>query len=253
MQDGNDLTPQMIDHINDRDSGTPANIFQADFPLELLHSMNLLPCGYHRYYYMKQAMLDHAIQDFKEGGTRAEQVKQTEHELFEIYKNTELHVKPPQLSKRGGAYYSDAACECIRAIYGNKKIHMVVSTQNNGAIPCLADDSIVEVSSIISANGAQPLAWGKLPPAEKGWIQMMKAMEECTIQAALTGDYGLALEAFVLNPLVENNQDTQWVLDELLVAHEKYLPQFHDKIQELKARGIHFDDPVVMDLMVNGH
>ena len=202
-QDGNDLTPRMIDHINDRDSGTPANIFQADFPLELLHSMNLLPCGYHRYYYMKQAMLDHAIQDFKEGGTRAEQVKQTEHELFELYKNTELHVKPPQLSKRDGAYYSDAACECIRAIYGNKKIHMVVSTQNNGAIPCLADDSIVEVSSIISANGAQPLAWGKLPPAEKGWLQMMKAMEECTIQAALTGDYGLALEAFVLNPLVE--------------------------------------------------
>lgn len=252
-QDGNDLTPRMIDHINDRDSGTPANIFQADFPLELLHSMNMLPCGYHRYYYLKQAMLEHAIQEFKEGGTRAEQVKQTEHELFEIYKNTELHVKPPQLSKRGGAYYSDAACECIRAIYGNKKIHMVVSTQNNGAIPCLADDSIVEVSSIISANGAQPLAWGKLPPAEKGWLQMMKAMEECTIQAALTGDYGLALEAFVLNPLVENNQDTQRVLDELLVAHEKYLPQFHDTIQELKAKGIHFDDPVVMDLMVNGH
>lgn len=49
---------------------------------------------------------------------------------------------------------------------------------------------------------------------------MMKAMEECTIQAALTGDYGMALEAFVLNPLVENNKDTQRVLDELLVAHE---------------------------------
>ena len=52
---------------------------------------------------------------------------------------------------------------------------------------------------------------------------------------------------------MENNQETQRVLDELLVAHEKYLPQFHDKIQELKARGIHSDDPVVMDLMVHGH
>ena len=215
--------------------------------------MNLLPCGYHRYYYLKQAMLDHALEEFRAGGTRAEQMKQTEHKLFEIYKNTELHVKPPQLSKRGGTYYSDAACECIRAIYGNKKIHMVVSTQNNGAIPCLDDDSIVEVSSVISATGAQPLAWGTLPPAEKGWLQMMKAMEECTIQAALTGDYGLALEAFVLNPLVENNGETQRVLDELLVAHEKYLPQFQDKIQELKARGVHCDDPVVMELMRTGH
>lgn len=250
---GNDLTPELIDHINDRDSGVPANIFSVDFNTELLHSMNLLPCGYHRYYYMKEAMLDHAMEDFRTNGTRGEKVKVTEKELFELYKNPDLHEKPEQLSKRGGAYYSDAACECIAAIYNNKKIHMVVSTQNNGAIPCLDDDSIVEVSSIISATGAQPLAWGKLPPAEKGWLQMMKAMEECTIQAAITGDYGLALEAFYLNPMVENNQYTQRVLDELLVAHEKYLPLFHDKIQELKAAGVHTEDPVVEDLMVNGH
>ncbi len=251
-ENGKDLTPELIEHINEKNGGTPANIYQAEFPMELLRSMNLLPCGYHRYYYVKQTMLDHALEEFREGGTRAEQMKQTEKELFELYKNTELHTKPEQLSKRGGAYYSDAACECIRAIYANQKIHMVVSTQNNGAISCLDDDSIVEVSSIISAAGAQPMAFGKLPPAEKGWLQMMKAMEECTIQAALTGDYGMALEAFVLNPLVENNKDTQRVLDELLVAHEKYLPQFSEKIQELKAAGVHTEDPVVEDLMKHG-
>lgn len=252
-KDGTDLTPELIEHINEKNGGTPANIYQAEFPLELLHSMNLLPCGYHRYYYMKQAMLEHAIEEFNEVGTRAEQMKQTEKELFEIYKNTELHEKPEQLSKRGGAYYSDAACECIRAIYGNKKIHMVVSTQNNGAISFLDDDSIVEVSSIISSTGAQPMVWGEMPSAEKGWLQMMKAMEECTIQAALTGDYGLTLEAFVLNPLVENNQNTKRLLDEMLVAHEKYLPQFKTKIEELKANGVYTNDPVVIDLMKNGH
>ena len=217
------------------------------------HSMNMVPCGYHRYYYMKQAMLEHAIEEFNEGGTRAEQMKQVEHELFEIYKSMKLLRKPETTGKRGGAYYSDAACECIRAIYANKKIHMVVSTQNNGAISCLDDDSIVEVSSIISATGAQPMAFGKLPSAEKGWLQMMKAMEECTIEAALTGDYGKALEAFVLNPLVENNENTTKVLDELLVAHAKYLPQFKEKIEELKAKGVHSTDPVVMDLMEHGH
>ena len=50
---------------------------------------------------------------------------------------------------------------------------MVVSTQNNGAISCLDDDSIVAVSSLISATGAQPMAFGKLTSAEKGWLQMM--------------------------------------------------------------------------------
>ena len=251
-ENGKDMTPILIDHINEKNNGTPANIYQAEFPLELLHSMNMVPCGYHRYYYMKQAMLEHAIEEFKEGGCRAEQMKQTEKELFEIYKNTELHEKPEQLGKRGGAYYSDAACECICAIYNNKKIHMVVSTQNNGAISCLADDSIVEVSCIVSATGAQPLVWGEMPPAEKGWLQMMKAMEECTIQAALTGDYGMALETFVLNPLVENNENTKRLLDEMLVAHGKYLPQFQSKIEELKKEGVYTNDPVVMDLMENG-
>ena len=74
----------------------------------------------------------------------------------------------------------------------------------------------------------------------------MKAMEECTIEAALTGDYGKALEAFVLNPLVENNENTTKVLDELLVAHAKYLPQFKEKIEELKAKGVHSTDPVAV-------
>ena len=250
--DGTDLTPRLIDKINDENGGTPKNIYKAEFPLDLLHSMNLLPCGYHKYYYMKQTMLEHSMDDFNKCGTRAEQMKAVEKELFEVYKDAKLHEKPKQLEKRGGTHYSDAACECICAIYGNKKIHMVVSTENKGAIPCLDDDSIVEVSSIISSVGAQPIACGKLPAAEKGWLQMMKAMEECTIEAALTGNYGLALEAFMLNPMVENNEKTQLVLDEMLVAHAKYLPQFEEKIQELKARGIHSKDSVVMDLMVNG-
>ena len=81
----------------------------------------------------------------------------------------------------------------------------------------------------------------------------MKAMEECVIEAAITGNYGLALAAFEMNPQVEHGAVAQTVLDELLVAHEKYLPQFKDKIAELKAKGVASKDPVVMDLMVHGH
>ena len=43
------------------------------------------------------------------------------------------------------------------------------------------------------------------------------------------------------------------LIDELLVAHAKYLPQFKEKIEELKAKGVHSTDPVVMDLMEHGH
>lgn len=250
---GNDLTPELIEHINEENGGTPKNIYQAEFPLPLLKTMNLLPCGYHRYYYMQREMLDHSVQEFNRCGTRSEVMKQTEAELFEIYKDTSLHEKPVQLEKRGGAYYSDAACECISAVYNDKKIQMVVSTENKGAIPCLEEDSIVEVTSVISARGAQPVAWGRMEPAQKGWLQLMKAMEECTINAALSGDYGQALEAFTINPLVENGAEAKKVLDELFVAHEKYLPQFKKAICELKEQGVRLTDSVVADLMENGH
>ena len=74
-------------------------------------------------------------------------------------------------------------------------------------------------------------------------------MEECTIEAAITGDYGLALEAFYLNPMVENGTQTQRVLDELLVAHERYLPQFAGKIAELKAAGVTVGDATAAKLV----
>lgn len=246
---GNEVTNQMIEHINEPNGGTPKNIYQAPFPMELLRTMNLLPCGYHRYYYMAKPMLIHSLEEFSNHGTRAEQMKQVEKELFELYKNPQLNMKPAQLEKRGGAYYSEAACECINAIYNDKQITMVVSTKNKGAIPCLDEDSVVEVSSIISAQGAQPIAWGKMRSAEKGWLQVMKASEECIIDAALSGEYGVAMEAFMLNPLIENGEEAITTLNELLVAHECYLPQFHDKIKMLKKEGVKTNDEVVERLM----
>ena len=251
---GNDLTDKIIDNMyKDVDDGTPANIHDVKFLKDHMKQIQLIPCGYHRYYYMHDEMLKHGLEEFNTIGTRAQQVKQTEAELFELYKDPKLNYKPEQLTKRGGTHYSDAACECISSIYNDKRRHMVVSTQNNGAIADLPYDCIVEISSIIGGDGAMPLTWGKFNPSERGWVQIMKAMEECVIEAAITGNYGLALAAFEMNPQVEHGQVAQTVLDELLVAHKKYLPQFADKIAELEAKGVASKDPVVMDLMVNGH
>ena len=249
---GKERTHEIIDHLNDEENGVPANIANCEFPLELLHSMGMMPCGYHQYYYMHEQMLEHALEDFEKHASRAEQVKQTEAELFELYRDPALDHKPEQLAKRGGAHYSDAACETICSIYNDSKHHMVVSCQNRGALPDLPYDSIVEVSALIGATGAEPIAWGPMPAQERGWLQMMKAMEECVIGAAVSGDYGLALEAFYLNPMVENGEHIQRVLDELLVAHERYLPQFADKIAELKAAGVKPTDEVVVDLCARG-
>lgn len=248
-ENDNDVTPLIIEKMYSDDVGIPANIHDMPFFREQLDSMNLIPCGYHRYYYRQEEMLAHLIEEYNsEKGTRAQQVKQTEEELFELYKDINLSEKPEQLAKRGGAHYSDAACETIASIYANKLTHVVVSTKNNGAVPDLPNDCVVEVSAYIGSSGARTVAFGPLNAPERGWLQVMKNMELTVEEAAVTGDYGLALQAFILNPQVPSGATAKRVLDELLVAHKKYLPQFASKIAELEAEGVTVKDEIARNL-----
>ena len=255
-KDGKEVTMDLIDAMLEGkdDTSVPANIHDIPYFKDQLYAMKMIPCGYHRYYYRQEEMLAHLIEEYKDPniGTRAQQVKKTEEELFELYKDPNLNTKPEQLAARGGAHYSDAACETIASIYNNKNTHIVVSTKNNGAVPDLDDDCVVEVSSFVGAHGALPIAFGKLEPAERGWLQCMKNMELCTIEAAVTGDYGKALQAFTLNPQVTSGLTAKRILDELLIAHKKYLPQFKDKIAELEASGVTIKDDVVREMCEKG-
>jgi len=228
-KEGNERTREVIEKVynsEDAESGV-ANIKAMKFPIEQIRDLGMMPCPYHQYYYMTGDALEHEIEQAQTKGTRAEQVKKVEAELFEIYKNADLHEKPAQLSQRGGAFYSDAACELINSIYNNKGTVMVVSTHNNGAVPDLPADSVVEVSSYITASGPQPISFGYLPASARGLLQSMKAMEELTIEAAVTGDYGKALQAFTANPIVTSGNKAKELLDEMLEAHKEHLPQFN--------------------------
>jgi 6-phospho-beta-glucosidase len=239
-KEGNERTEELIGKLYDpaqkkeeKDGGV-ANIKDIKFNYEQIKDLGVLPCPYHRYYYITDDMLKSELEEYEKNETRAEVVKRTEAELFELYKDPKLDYKPEQLTKRGGTHYSDAACELIASIYNDKKSNMVVSTKNNGALSDLPYDSIVEVSSIITANGPQPINWGKFEPAARGMVQLMKGMEETTISAAVTGDYNKALHAFTINPLVQSGEAAKKLLNEMLLAHKEHLPQFAEKIAELE-------------------
>lgn len=252
---GNEVTQDIIDAMfkDDTDSGLPANIYDIPFYKEQLDKMGMIPCGYHKYYYRQEEMLKHMLEEFNsKEGVRAQQVKATENELFELYKNPDLDHKPEQLEKRGGAHYSDAACETIASIYGDKNSHMVVTTRNNGAVPDLPEDVAVEVSTFMGASGPKNIAFGKLPAAERGWLQVMKAMEQMTEEAAVTGDYNALMTAFFINPQIPSGETAKRVMDELLIAHKKYLPQFAETIEKLEKEGICVKDDVAREICEQG-
>lgn len=235
---GEELTDYIIDEVYKPENKGKylgmKNIRDLPFNYEQIKDLGLLPCSYHRYYYITNDMLKDELDEYKNNETRAEVVKRTEAELFELYKDPKLDYKPEQLTKRGGTHYSDAACELVAAIENDKRTNMVVSTLNNGAIHDLPYDCVVEVSSIITAHGPEPINWGKFEASTRGPLQIQKAMEECVIEAAVTGDYGKALQAFTINPIITSGEIAKNLLDEMLVANKEYLPQFKEAIEKIE-------------------
>lgn len=238
---GKEITDYLIDQIyNPELKGKYAGMKNVrDLPMnyEQIKDTHLLPCSYQRYYYITDDMLNDELEEYKKHNTRAELVKQTEKELFELYKDPNLNYKPEQLTKRGGTHYSDAACEVICSIENDKRTTMVVSTKNNGAINDLPYGCIVEVSSVITSHGPEPINWGSFNPSIRGILQNQKAMEEVAIEAAVTGDYGKALQSFTINPIISSGKIAKKLLNQMLLANKKYLPQFKDAIEKLEADG----------------
>ena len=79
------------------------NIPNFEFPEEILRSIKAIPAGYLKYYYTRDKMLKDCHRAAKEEGTRGEVVREIEEDLFEMYKDANLVVKPKELELRGGA------------------------------------------------------------------------------------------------------------------------------------------------------
>lgn len=235
--DGRDVTSQLIDILtnNNSKSQTMANIAALDWDPATIKAFGVLPCPYHRYYYKKQEMLNHELEEFKNGKTRAEVVKEVEKRLFELYKNPELKDKPEELSRRGGAHYSDVACNVINGIYNDKNTIIAVNTRNNGTLKQFEDDLAIEVSCYVGKNGPVPVETvTDLPIFAQGLAGQIKAFERLAAEAAYTGDYNTALAAMVTNPLVADDKKGRKLLNEMLLAHKDYLPQFKKVIDVLE-------------------
>ncbi|EJS70132.1 6-phospho-beta-glucosidase [Bacillus cereus] len=225
--DDQEVTEKVLDMLgNPEIQMTMKNIAPLPWNPRFLKSLGVVPCPYHRYYYKTKNILEEELEAFKSGQTRAEIVKKLEEDLFDLYKDEKLDIKPPQLEKRGGAYYSDAACNVISSIYNDKKDIQVLNVQNKGSITEIDYDSAVEVSCIVTKNGPVPITMGKLPVQVQGLIQQIKSFERVGAEAAVTGSYDKALLALSINPLIPSDDLAEAVLQKLLEAHKEYLPLF---------------------------
>lgn len=225
--DGVSVKDKVINLLTDpNNTSFVKNIEGIGYEPGFIKALNILTCPYHNYYYKTREMVDKDVKNAEKEGTRAEVVQKLEKELFELYKDENLDIKPPQLEKRGGAYYSDAAVRLITSIYNDKGDIQPVNTMNRGAIASIPYESAVEVSCIITKDGPKPISVGDLPVAVRGLVQQIKSFERVAAEAAVTGNRDTALLALTINPLTPSDKIAKEIIDEMMEAHKEHLPQF---------------------------
>lgn len=110
-----------------------------------------------------------------------------------------------------------------RTIYGN--------VLNHGIISNLPEGCCVEVPCLVDANGIQPTVIGALPPQLAALMQTNINVQNLTVEAALTKKRDYIYHAAMLDPHTssELTLDAIWsMVDELLVAHAEFLPDYTD-------------------------
>ena len=195
---------------------------EMDLPVEAFRRLGAVPSYYLRYYYAFSDVLRRQ----REGHTRAEEVAEIERQLLDLYRDPTLNEKPALLGDRGGAFYSEAAAQLLASLHDGRGDVQVVDVRNDGSIPGLSHDAVVEVPARVDRDGAHPLPQTPLPDEMADLVGRVKAYERLTIRAARTGDRGDALAALSANPLVGPYTDPRPLLDAMLEAGRRHLPAF---------------------------
>lgn len=214
--DGRDRLPELLEREGDELAE------HVGLPVELIRAMGAIPSYYLRYYYLT----DQVVREQRDGRSRAQEVIDIEARLLELYRDQELAEKPALLEDRGGAYYSEAAAQLIASLHDGAGDVQVVDVRNDGALPDLPANAVVEIPARIDRDGAHPLPLEPLAPEMRGLVEEVKAYETLAIAAAKSGDRRTAIRALVANPLVRGRSDPADLLNALLEANRKHLPRF---------------------------
>ncbi|MEV6153429.1 6-phospho-beta-glucosidase [Nonomuraea sp. NPDC052129] len=109
--------------------------------------------------------------------------------------------------------YEGIALALVGAIARGEPSTMILNVRNGGAVAGLPEEAVVEIPCAVDGSGVRPLATRPLPGRFLGLVQQVKAVEQTTIEAALSGSSSLAVEAFSLHPLVDSVGTARKLLD----------------------------------------
>jgi len=186
----------------------------------VLAQLGMVPSYYLHYYYDHDEVLAEQLHE----PTRAEAVKEVERELLGLYADPSVDTKPEALERRGGAFYSESAVELMASMQGGQHPARVVNMRNDGLLPFLPDDHVVEVPArfVDGRFVAEPVA--PLPDDITGLIGAVAAYERLALDAAVHGGRDRVVRALRAHPLVLQHARADKLADLLLATNHDFLP-----------------------------
>ncbi len=214
--DGVDRLPEILErHVTDLAES-------IELPAGLMRELGVVPSYYLRYFYAH----DEVVRELLTTESRASQVTEIERQLLELYADPALDRKPALLEQRGGAYYSEAAVQLAAALLGSsdRTSTQVVNLRNDGTLPFLPDDAVIEVPAEVDHAGVRPLPVAPLAPLYAGLVAHVTAYEHLALEAALHGGRERVFQALLAHPLVGQVDRADGLTDRLLDHNHAYLP-----------------------------
>ncbi|MBT2368416.1 6-phospho-beta-glucosidase [Streptomyces sp. ISL-10] len=212
--DGADMLPKLLAEHGD------AIADDLRLPRPLLDRLGVVPSYYLRYFYAH----DEVVREMRTKPSRAAKVAEMERRLLRMYADPALDEKPDLLAERGGAYYSEAAVDLAASLLGGAGSPVqVVNTLNNGTLPFLPDDAVVEVQARVGTGGAAPLAVPELDPLYAGLIAAVTAYEDLALEAALRGGRDRVFKALLAHPLIGQYAYAEKLTDRLVAHNREHL------------------------------
>ncbi|MGC0210965.1 6-phospho-beta-glucosidase [Streptomyces levis] len=212
--EGEDVLPRLLtDH---------GDTIAADLrlPRPLLDTLGVVPSYYLRYFYAH----DEVVRELRTKPSRAAEVADMERRLLEMYADPALDEKPELLARRGGAYYSEAAVDLAAALLGGGgSPYQVVNTYNDGTLPFLPDDAVIEVQAAVGTKGAAPLPVPPVDPLYAGLMAGVTAYEHLALEAALHGGRHRVFRALLSHPLIAQYEYAETLTDRLIAHNREHL------------------------------
>jgi len=192
---------------------------EIELPASLISLLGNVPSYYLRYYYAH----DEVLREQLDAPTRAEAVQRVERELLELYADPAVDSKPEQLSQRGGAFYSEAAVDLIASLTSDRGDVQVVNLRNDGSLPFLPDDHVIEVPATVGAAGLAALPIEPLPDDIRGLVSHVAGYERLALDAAVHGGRDRVVRAMLAHPLVGQYDRAEKLTDLLIAGNREHL------------------------------